>query len=539
MAGIDKRVLKTIIAEAGGDPKAMQAVAAVIFNRAQATGKTPLEVVKQPGQFEGYSNPGSSIVHQLGDPKLLARAEAAYTGISNGTVPDPTNGGLSFRSAGHTGGMPSPNGTVNIGGNVFALGNAPATASAAIDQAAPEAPKPFPAMAYAPAGLPMPPSVPLPRLRPNPHAGLTAVSVNPDGSPVGGVPRSGPYYPHGGAGAMERALHGVDPAAQHSAPSFDWQTLPPPPMATLDVPQAPRPPSPALTSHSVHTVAIGPDGNPVTTPSAPDLQTALNALAAQRRMTAEGVTKTTGGQAGTVQMPAGVTPSIVPKLYQQMPTPPARQSFPTPAQLAAINDVSGVPTSHTAIPTQEQLTGTPSPQLAFAGDQNTGIPATQAIDTIAPTQPTGPAFNPGTWGSAPMFPRPPVSPPASIPLTSMGTVDPMTQLLPQAEAGFNTTGPGHIIQYLKGEPVQGGLLRLLPHLAFGQPHAPAYANSDALLAALGEKYKHGLLGDGQGAAILRGRGSYTVAKPSNGVLGENALMPTTAMNGKIRNGYGD
>ena len=58
---VDRRVLQTIIAEAGGDPEAMAAVAAVINNRAQATGKTPLQVVKAKGQFEGYSNPGPAI----------------------------------------------------------------------------------------------------------------------------------------------------------------------------------------------------------------------------------------------------------------------------------------------------------------------------------------------------------------------------------------------------------------------------------------------------------------------------------------------
>lgn len=86
-------VLKTIIAEAGGDPAAMAAVAAVIHNRAVAQGKTPEQIVKARGQFEGYSNPGPASVRAQNDPNVVARASQVWSGVQSGTIPDPTNGG--------------------------------------------------------------------------------------------------------------------------------------------------------------------------------------------------------------------------------------------------------------------------------------------------------------------------------------------------------------------------------------------------------------------------------------------------------------
>lgn len=481
--GIDKRVLKTIIAEAGGDPKAMQAVAAVIFNRAAATGKTPLQVVKAPGQFEGYSSPGPSIAKQLNDPKLLSRAEAAYTGISNGTVADPTNGGTMYHAdyvSPYWASSANKNGSVNIGGNVFYKGN---SASRAID-AAMAAPSPMQRPADTVADLSYGP-----HHGPRTEAERTYDKVYRDG--------------------LSSLTAPAVPSAQHSAPIFDLPTLPPPPMATLD--QAPMPPMPrprpnphanltamsvnpngtpvappapiapsGLTTRKVNTVAIDPmTGNPVG--SQPDLQTALNAKAAQMRLAARGTTPTTTFQAGVTQLPRTVVPASVQRAYDQIattgrnasgspddrgsvPVPkPIMPSYPTPTQMAAINDTHWFPPeTHHAIATQEQQPET-SPNLAYNGDQGT-TPATQAIATAAPY---APAYNAGTWGSAPLFPALP-RPPAAMPLTTFDTVDPGSQMLPQVEAGFNTTGLGHIVQAVRGEPIQGGLLGLLLNGRGGQ-----------------------------------------------------------------------
>lgn len=131
-------VLKTIIAEAGGDPKAMIPVAAVILNRAAKEGKTPDQIVKAKGQFEGYSNPGSVVGKQLNDPTLLNRAASILAGVQAGAIADPTNGATMYHAASITpywAKAANTNGTVNIGGNVFYKGNG---ALSAINQAAPE-----------------------------------------------------------------------------------------------------------------------------------------------------------------------------------------------------------------------------------------------------------------------------------------------------------------------------------------------------------------------------------------------------------------
>lgn len=147
---LERDILDTMIAEAGGNLAGLQAVAAVIQNRANKTGLTPAQVVRQQGQFQGYSNPGSASVKAQSDPQVRALAEKAYSDIASGTVPDPTNGGTSFRAATAAKGMSAPHGTVDIGGNRFAKGNSsPQTALSAINAVAPiPQPRPTSALGY-------------------------------------------------------------------------------------------------------------------------------------------------------------------------------------------------------------------------------------------------------------------------------------------------------------------------------------------------------------------------------------------------------
>jgi hypothetical protein len=129
-------VIDTLIAEAGSDPDGLAAVAWVIQNRAQQWGMTPEQVVKQKGQFEGYYNPGPKSREAQKRADVRAKAEAAWNAVQAGTIPDPTNGGTSFRTKGYK--QPAPNGTVTIAGNTFALGSAkPNSAISAINAAAP------------------------------------------------------------------------------------------------------------------------------------------------------------------------------------------------------------------------------------------------------------------------------------------------------------------------------------------------------------------------------------------------------------------
>lgn len=186
---MSKDVLDTLIAEAGSDPDGLAAVAWVIQNRAQQWGLTPEQVVKQKGQFEGYYNPGPKSREAQKRADVRAKAEAAWNAVQAGTIPDPTNGGTSFRTKGYK--QPAPNGTVTIAGNTFALGSAkPNSAISAINAAAPQ---PMPsrptALAYAPsASVPRPPSgsytLPPPALDLNPPLPPRASSWQEKGGPV-------------------------------------------------------------------------------------------------------------------------------------------------------------------------------------------------------------------------------------------------------------------------------------------------------------------------------------------------------------------
>lgn len=133
-----KDLIDTIIAEAGGTSlKAMEAVAAAIHNRANARGISPADVVRQPGQFEGYSNPGSGSKAAQKLDHVRTLAQKAWDNIQSGRTPDPLNGGTDFRAESAASGLHAPHGTVNIGGNVFALGKKPSEAEQAIEAVAP------------------------------------------------------------------------------------------------------------------------------------------------------------------------------------------------------------------------------------------------------------------------------------------------------------------------------------------------------------------------------------------------------------------
>lgn len=65
-------------------------------------------------------------------------------------------------------------------------------------------------------------------------------------------------------------------------------------------------------------------------------------------------------------------------------------------------------------------------------------------------------------------------PPAPLPLSSFGTVNPLSQIGPNIAAGFSTTPLGHITQAVSGEPIQGGLLGFLLNGNRSQsPQAPS------------------------------------------------------------------
>lgn len=174
-------IINTMIAEAGSDPNGLAAVASVISNRARDFKMDPGAVVRQPGQFAGYSNPGQASVQAQGLQSLRDQAEQIWSGVIDGTIADPTNGGTQFRTEGTSIGD-APNGTKVIGGNVFALGNRGGDTTAldaantladggGVDQTV-MSPLGYSSQIHSiavnPDGTPADINVPLPRERPNP-----------------------------------------------------------------------------------------------------------------------------------------------------------------------------------------------------------------------------------------------------------------------------------------------------------------------------------------------------------------------------------
>lgn len=113
-----KSVIDTIIAEAGSNPAGMLAVANAINNRATKWGMTPEQVVSQPGQFAGYSNPGSGSRAAQQIQALRARAASIYDAVAAGSVGDPTGGATDFRTTGSNAQQHLGTG-INIAGNTF------------------------------------------------------------------------------------------------------------------------------------------------------------------------------------------------------------------------------------------------------------------------------------------------------------------------------------------------------------------------------------------------------------------------------------
>lgn len=444
-------VIKTIIAEAGGDPAAQAAVAAVIRNRMLETGQTAEQVVKQKGQFEGYSNPGSKSVAAQADPRVQETAQRVWDGIQFGAIPDPTNGATQFRAASAAGGLHAPNGTINIGGNVFAKGTAPTSALSAIDAIAPvPQQRPNDALAYASSLAPA--NVPLPRPRPDPVMSPPPLGQLPP--LLAGVHTSPPQdegfaslYPFGiserdyappsptifPASALNRtrditvplapSLPRVDPrppipmpgrpaslsAQSVEAPMKNVSASPDsrdsmPPWITSSAP-VPMPgrrsgldaaqPS-GLTSRSVHTVAIDPLTGNLSATEAPTLQQALGAKAAQMRASLTGSTPTVA-QAGQVQMPSGVVPSVVPNLYQnisgaQKPAAPKPTNAWTGYQLPQLPTPPNVPptvpyaSGTVAMNKSQDRLSTELPPMAYGSSPT--APAVSAINSAVYTQPT-------------------------------------------------------------------------------------------------------------------------------------------------------
>lgn len=120
MSGND--IINTILAEAGGEGQAgITAVAWVIKNRSRLRGITMEQVVRESGQFEGYSNPGPAAVRLQGDAAARAQVEQILQQIDAGEIADPT-GGADFFDTGSGGAIRGIDGAVQsatVGGHTF------------------------------------------------------------------------------------------------------------------------------------------------------------------------------------------------------------------------------------------------------------------------------------------------------------------------------------------------------------------------------------------------------------------------------------
>lgn len=350
-SSLDPRVVDTIIAEAGNNVAGQRAVAAAIINRAMAQGKTPLQIVQQHGQFEGYSNPGSASVKAQQIASVRQNATKAFNDVLTGAVADPLKGGKDFRADASAGGLHAPHGTVSIGGNTFALGNAPSSAVAAIDAVAP-VPRSIPTSlsAYADTPAPFParedygsfsdfmkaanqwhannqsdvnanpvsaPPLPVPGPAPPQSVPLsltdalaqkfgnsTARTVQGDSSIYSSVPGFGPNNEP----IVSREKH--QPFVSDSHPLSN-AVMPPLPRTRPSIVPQPiqQQPSGDLTSRSVNTIRIDPMTNqPI---AVNPIQQAAGQEALRLALARNGSIPTANPQAAQVGLPPGVVPKSV------------------------------------------------------------------------------------------------------------------------------------------------------------------------------------------------------------------------------------
>jgi hypothetical protein len=196
----------------------------------------------------------------------------------------------------------------------------------------------------------------------------------------------------------------------------------------------------------------------------------------------------------------------------------------TARQLQAMREVSGAqqqPITHTAIPTQERLTGTPAPQLAFAGDQNTGTSATAAIESA--TQPWGPGPRARPF-AAPLF--------GSMPAPNGAAVPDTDGLYGIPAQGFALKPPPPTVRSViagrQGSQASGSnpaVTAALVRLASGSS-VPAYTMG----GAQGGRYAYQVQPDGSVINTVTGRVTATPSGPVGMAAVANAPAPAPTLN---------
>jgi hypothetical protein len=141
-------VIDVLIAEAIGEgDEGLAAVAWTIMNRAAETGRTPAQVVSDPGDYTGASNPGSATKKAMKDPAIRAKVEKVWSQVQSGSIPDPTGGATHYWAPNGMKGGKAPYwaksetsdaGRLKIGNHVFLPKQSPNSALSAINAAAPQ-----------------------------------------------------------------------------------------------------------------------------------------------------------------------------------------------------------------------------------------------------------------------------------------------------------------------------------------------------------------------------------------------------------------
>ena len=300
-------VIDVLIAEAIGEgDEGLAAVAWTILNRAAETGRTPAQVVSDPGDYTGANSPGSATKKAMKDPKVRARVERVWNQVQSGSIPDPTGGATHYWAPNGMKGGKAPYwaksemsaaGRLQIGNHVFLPKQTPNSALAAINAVAPT-PMPSRPVALGYAQNTRTPAVTAPSVPP----GMRALSDS--NAAFGVLPFSKTFdpsvYPLEGQGinlwARDRSGNADALIAAANTPRATVPRVPSPQMTAARTPSAPArgvgtsylaPPT------KVATYKVDMNGNPiipqaseplpserVVPPSVPKLMAQANAAAA-------------------------------------------------------------------------------------------------------------------------------------------------------------------------------------------------------------------------------------------------------------------
>jgi hypothetical protein len=447
----DQDVINTIIAEAAGEGNAgMAAVASVIRNRANQYGLEPSSVVKQSGQFTGYTHPGPAARQAQQNPSVRANAERIWNAVNNGTIADPTNGGTYYHASSVTpywADDVNKHGSVKIGNQVFYKGSgSPSSVLSAINTAVPQAMPSSVASGYAA------PNVPTPRPRPAStgtrtmdYSGLnwqpaTGGSYNPfDQLPSGFNPNGAPLTSRSvntvpidpSTGNPMSGQQMAQQAANEAAERMRQQLAA---RVASSFPSRPSGPPSGLPAYAPNSY-----GQPPTTVAQTQSEQSMG-----RGYAPSGAIRTTTAQAGQIPMPPGARPSSIDQMFADMTNQAPRLPQGQPGMpFSSQPDITGVRSySGTDVPpmgTPSSIPLAPMPMQRPGGFSQSPLMAYGDVPNPLPAPPPLQAINAATAG--PMAPTPMARP---LSLSAVPAAPPMPRARPTT--GVPLSGPSYQVR---------------------------------------------------------------------------------------------